>query len=145
MTDLNQNHGGDSRPKTALPLLDCHGCGVCCLHMGYPAFNLSNQQLEKVALGEKLSATEIEELGPAASADLTRWEQMPEELRADLLETILAYTPPAKGELDQACIWLHPDTRLCMHHKSRPQVCRDFEIGCQQCLDWRSHYHEEVL
>lgn len=124
-----------------LPVLDCSGCGVCCLHMGYPAFNLPVETLRKVMNG---ATVEITGLGPAAVADLERWRQMPDPLRKDILKAIQEYQPPAAGELDQACIWLDPTTRLCSHHTHRPQVCRDFEIGCDQCLDWRRSYHDLI-
>ena len=124
-----------------LPILDCQGCGVCCLHMGYPAFNLPMDLLEKADAGEEFVA---DDLGPAALADLDRWGQMPPNLRGELLQVIQNYQPPPKGTLDQVCVWLDPGTRLCRHHTHRPQVCRDFEIGCQQCLDWRQVYADLV-
>ena len=130
--------------QTALPVLDCHGCGVCCLHMGYPAFNLPTDQLKKSAVGIELNQDEISRLGPAAKSDLERWVRMPEQLRQKLLDKILDYQAPPEGELDQTCIWLDPSTRLCKHHEHRPQVCRDFEIGCRQCLAWRSVYKDQV-
>ena len=150
----NVNSGKDSaaRPNgknsvespATLPVLDCHGCGVCCLHMGYPAFNLTKEQLERTAAGSELSHDEISQLGPAAKSDLARWVHMPEPLRQKLLDKILSYQAPPEGELDQACIWLDPSTRLCQHHEHRPQVCRDFEIGCNQCQAWRSVYRDQI-
>ncbi len=114
----------------SLPVLDCRGCGVCCLHMGYPAFNLSVEQLEQP--GEPMS------LNSAAKADWARWQQMPEALRRPILGLMEVYQPPVDGGLDGPCTWLDPETKLCRHHEHRPQVCRDFEIGSQGCLDWRA-------
>jgi Fe-S-cluster containining protein len=109
--------------------------------MGYPAFNLSLNQLVQAGSGE---AIQRDGLGPAAAADLDRWIAMPETLRNALLETMKVYRAPKSGELDKACVWLDPKTRLCQNHLHRPQVCRDFEIGCQECLDWREHYRDQV-
>lgn len=120
-----------------LPIVDCMGCGVCCLHMGYPAFNLPTEILRQVIAEKEI---DTHGLGPAAIADLERWIQMPRHLQDEILEAIETYRAPVEGELDQACIWLDPTTRLCSHHTHRPQVCRDFEVGCKQCHDWRLHY-----
>ena len=154
MTATNSNNSAQSssqvrdsdkpqKPQTTLPVLDCRGCGVCCFHMGYPAFNLPNDHLEKLAAGIELSNEDALQLGPAAKADLERWVRMPGKLRKELLEEIRSYQP-VDGELDAACIWLDPATRLCKHHEHRPQVCRDFDIGCQQCVAWRRVYQHEI-
>lgn len=82
--------------------------------------------------------------GPAALADLRRWIEMPPELRQEILQRMSSYVPPTQGQLDTQCTWLDRDTRVCKHHLHRPQVCRDFEVGCQQCLDWRDHYHDSI-
>lgn len=124
-----------------LKVLDCRGCGVCCLHMGYPAFNLSLELLQKM---EEVPPGDLVELGPAAAADWVRWRAMPSELRASLLQRMVAYSPPQEGELDSACIWLDLETRQCVNHEYRPQVCRDFETGSSACLEWRGHYREKI-
>ncbi len=139
----NQDSDKSQKPHATLSVLDCRGCGVCCFHMGYPAFNLSNDHLEKLAAGIQLSSEEASQLGPAAKADLERWVRMPENLRKGLLEEIRSYQP-VDGELDPVCSWLDPTTRLCKHHEHRPQVCRDFDIGCQQCVAWRRVYQHKI-
>ena len=138
-----QDSDKPQKPQAPLPVLDCRGCGVCCFHMGYPAFNLPNDHLEKLAADIPLSKAETSQLGPAAKADLERWVRMPEELRRELLKEIRSYQPE-DGELDPVCIWLDPVTRLCKHHEHRPQVCRDFDIGCRQCVAWRRVYQQEI-
>ncbi|MCA9137132.1 MAG: YkgJ family cysteine cluster protein [Planctomycetales bacterium] len=117
-----------------LPVLDCSGCGVCCLHMGYPAFNLTADQLTNPA---DHSAAD---LSTGAQADLKRWLAMPPGLREPLLEQMRRYTPPPRGELDGPCSWLDKETRLCRHHQHRPQVCRSFPVGGDGCLAWRAAY-----
>ena len=119
-------------------ITDCRGCGVCCLHMGYPAFNLPLEELR----GEQ-AATKTAEL-PVRSQDRVRWNQLPASLRAELQAHIREYRAPKPGQLDLACIWLDPTTRVCKHHEHRPQICRDFEIGSAPCLEWRRAYSDLI-
>lgn len=35
------------------------------------------------------------------------------------------------------CIWYDLKTRRCQHYEHRPQICRDFEVGCFDCLEFR--------
>lgn len=119
-----------------LPVVDCNGCGVCCLHMGYPAFNLTVEQLFDVG------KVDLAELNSVAQADLGRWREMSRELQDGLLEQMRDYRPPTNSELDGPCSWLDPATRLCSHHEHRPQVCRDFRVGGAGCLQWRAAFSE---
>jgi Fe-S-cluster containining protein len=107
-----------------LPVIEnCSGCGVCCLHMGYPAF------MDPVA----------------GSCDLDYWQAMPDTLREELMAAIAAYQPPAAGELDGPCLWFDMETRQCKHHHYRPRVCRDFQVGSPGCRNWRWHYRDRIL
>jgi len=38
------------------------------------------------------------------------------------------------------CIWYDEPTRRCRHYEHRPQVCREFEIGSPDCLEFRREY-----
>ncbi len=40
-------------------------------------------------------------------------------------------------DLRLPCIWYDPRTRGCSHYEYRPQVCREFEIGSPDCLEFR--------
>lgn len=109
--------------QTALPVIEsCSGCGVCCMHMGYPAF------MDPVT----------------GSYDAGYWNAMPEALREELIAVIKAYQSPPAGELDGPCVWFDMETRRCRHHEYRPRVCRDFEIGSKGCRDWRWHYRHLI-
>jgi Fe-S-cluster containining protein len=99
--------------------------------MGYPAFNLTVEQLSDV------QNVEVAGLNSAAKADLARWRAMPQELQMGLLEQMQDYLPAVNNQLDGPCSWLDPVTRLCIHHPHRPQVCRDFQVGGAGCLQWR--------
>ena len=110
--------------KTMLPIAtDCNGCGVCCLHMGYPAFILPNS--EEQIEGE------------------IYWHALPLELRGELDSYVKAYRVE-EGQLDGPCFWLDLETMLCKHHEHRPRVCREFEIGSRLCRQWREHYRDDI-
>ena len=106
--------------------------------MGYPAFNLSAEQLSST------DAIDAASLSTSARADLQRWLSMPEGLRQQVLRLMTEYVPPADGELDGPCVWQDASTGLCQHHEHRPQVCRDFDVGGQGCLDWRAAYADRL-
>jgi uncharacterized protein len=38
---------------------------------------------------------------------------------------------------DGPCLWLDLDTLRCRHYDIRPRVCREFEPGEEDCLDFR--------
>ena len=135
--------------KTLPIVADCEGCGVCCLHMGYPTF---------IRPTEPLTADEIDadpNLRRQASNDRRRqqllaghpgepyWERVPEKLKKELDDFIEGYSV-VEGALDGPCIWLDLETRRCKHHRYRPRVCRDFEVGGRGCRDWRE-YHDDII
>lgn len=113
----------DCRSSTLPIVVDCYGCGACCIHMGYPAYlhDLESQP------------------------DEPHWTALPSELKEQLLLYITDYEPPREGELDGPCVWFDLDTRRCKHHEHRPQVCRDFKVGSQGCLDWREHHGDRIV
>jgi Fe-S-cluster containining protein len=123
--------------------------------MGYPAF-----VMPRAPLSEQQIASDPE-LAAQAAADPNRkkalleghpgeswWHKLPENLKQELLDYIETYERPAyDGTLesfDGPCIWLDTETRLCKNHLHRPNVCRDFETGCSDCLDWRKTYRDRI-
>ena len=68
------------------------------------------------------------------------WVSMPADLKQELLDYMQHYESPADGELDGVCVWFDQEKRICKHHEHRPNVCRDFQVGSKDCLDWRKHY-----
>lgn len=112
------------RKQSSLPTVsDCGGCGVCCMHMGYPVFLR----------------------GMDTQPDEEHWTALPAELKEELLRYIAEYPSPPHGELDGACFWFDVESRRCRYHEHRPRVCRDFAVGSKQCLDWRSHYNSHQI
>lgn len=57
----------------------------------------------------------------------------PEPHYSQIKEMILA-----KARADtEPCLWLTPDGR-CGHYEIRPEICREFELGCEECLEMRA-------
>jgi len=66
---------------------------------------------------------------------------MPTE-RDALPKHLLATLPPEDEPIPDShppCSWLTPDKK-CRHYDHRPEVCRQFEMGEQDCLEIR-HRH----
>ena len=43
-----------------------------------------------------------------------------------------------EAELEgQPCIWFDLTTRKCRHHEDRPNICREYEVGGDLCLETR--------
>ena len=76
------------------------------------------------------------------------WHELPEELKKQLIDHMNQYVRPnydgTLESFDGPCIWLDMETRLCKHHLHRPNVCRDFETGCGECLQWRKEYADRI-
>lgn len=129
-----------------LPLIhDCSNCGVCCYHMGYPAFMLpresaTDEQIDRDPELQRLLAVgwtrdELKVGHPGES----HWHNLPSDLKKEWQAYVATYDRP--GELDGKCFWLDLETNLCKHHQHRPQVCRDFEAGSKECHHWRRHFN----
>ena len=57
------------------------------------------------------------------------WESLPEPLKRRHRE----YIAELDGNDGQPCYWLDEETRQCMHYEHRPRVCREFELGGEDC------------
>lgn len=111
------------RPETtSLPTVtSCENCCSCCMHMDYPAYIT----------------------GSDTQPPEEHWVNLPHDLKEELLQYIADYDEPAKGELGTPCFWLDLEKKCCKHHEYRPNVCRDFDVGCTDCLGWRKEYYEQ--
>ena len=123
---------------------DCNGCGVCCLHMGYPAYMLPREPFTAEQIESDPKCREMlkrgwtrEELLEGFEGE-SFWQNMPDDLRTEWIEFVDKYEAP--NELDSACFWFDMETRQCKNHEYRPRVCRDFEIGSSECKECRQHY-----
>ncbi|MDG1875393.1 MAG: YkgJ family cysteine cluster protein [Mariniblastus sp.] len=141
----------------ALPVIaDCEGCGVCCFHMGYPAFLVprppmtdqeinSNPELLLEVSNDPLRRAELKAGHPGEPY----WHSLPEGLRKQWQEYVDAYQLPKYGEdpqtFDGPCLWFDMETRHCKHHEHRPRICRDFETGSSECYEWRAYYSDKII
>ncbi len=126
----------------------CDGCGVCCLHMGYPAFMLPREEIGEDRIDQDPDCQALlqagwtrQELQDGYEGE-SHWHRLPADLKQQWIDYVRKYR--SNGDLDGPCFWLDPVTRKCRHHEFRPRVCRDFEIGSPACLQWRSHYQNQI-
>jgi Fe-S-cluster containining protein len=62
----------------------------------------------------------------------------------ELLESINGHLSQLEADdFGEPCIWLDSDTKQCRNYEHRPQVCRDFERGCDSCVELRLRFLEE--
>lgn len=52
----------------------------------------------------------------------------------DELERLMDADPGYEG----TCVWYDQSTRRCQHYELRPSTCREFEVGCFECLQIRA-------
>lgn len=92
----------------AFPILDCVGCGACCMHMAVPPF-------------------------------IDEHENLPDEVLADYREAVhsreLQFAVHGVDEIP--CAWFDMVTRRCRHYEHRPKICRDFDMGGDDCRRMR--------
>jgi uncharacterized protein len=112
--------------RKSLPVVDsCDGCGACCRHLGYPSYLLGSY-----LLGDR-------QYYPPEPA----WVRLPKYLKLEVLETIfrLNRLRDQMGYFEQPCIWLTPEG-TCKHYRHQPEVCREFEVGGEDCLRMRREH-----
>ncbi len=105
----------------SLPVVDCVGCGGCCLEVGHPGFFWN----------------------PATGGGVDPlWFSLPAALRSELEVYLDGLAEP---DLGKTCVWFDPDLRRCRHYDYRPQMCRDFEVGNPKCVQlFEQHGRREL-
>jgi Fe-S-cluster containining protein len=63
---------------------------------------------------------------------------IPLELQKEVIE--LQKREAELWQLAQPCTWLDPKTNKCIHHEYRPNICREYEVGGELCLEIRVKY-----
>jgi Fe-S-cluster containining protein len=122
--------------------------------MGYPAYVTPRDPMTSAEIdalqqqtGNTFSARRRKEM-LAGHPGESHWHNVSDELKAELEAYIASYEKPKYGQtldtFDGPCIWLDMETRMCKHHTVRPNVCRDFETGSPECLDWRRTYEDKI-
>lgn len=135
---------------TRLPIVeDCHGCGVCCLQMGFPTFMLPAKPLTEdeidadPELRQRAVDPDIRQHLLDGHPGESFWHNLPQHLRLEL-EQFWEVHAGKTDSLNGPCIWLDQATRQCKHHEYRPHVCRDFDVGSIECQEWREHYRDRI-
>lgn len=122
--------------------------------MGYPAYITPRDPMTEAEIdrreeeqGKKFSDIRRAEL-LAGHPGESYWHELPSDLKSELEAHMADYQKPKYGKtldtFDGPCIWLDMETRMCKHHTVRPNVCRDFETGSRECLDWRRTYEDRI-
>lgn len=102
----------------------CDDCGVCCLNYGsQPSIYLLLETRPEFAEAWR------------DREDVIRAHSLPAEARLEVLRA---------DSRDKRCCWLTEDMR-CKWHEWRPECCRRFEMGCEECLTWRSKFKERTI
>ncbi|MEI8195918.1 MAG: YkgJ family cysteine cluster protein [Phycisphaerae bacterium] len=64
----------------------------------------------------------------------TELDVLPRELRRQIEQH--RPEPDANGKMPSGCYWLGADGK-CLHYDERPLVCREFEMGGEDCVTLR--------
>jgi Fe-S-cluster containining protein len=89
---------------------NCDNCGVCC---------------------------EGQNLLPLSGNMLDGWP-LPPRLK-EPLERLLKQELKGSACGDGTCVWFDPVSARCAHYEYRPSMCREFEVGGEDCLRMREH------
>lgn len=107
----------------------CDNCGACCRGQESPPGYLLLLHFEP-------------DLDRLDDPDVVRLREMPGEARREIEDYIERLR---RGEMPYhaiwpACLWYDPNRRSCRWHEWRPEICRDFAVGSQECREWRQEY-----
>jgi Fe-S-cluster containining protein len=123
------------RPLPMITEAECRGCGACCRHVGHPMFHIDREGWFGGTPGHPVFYDDYE--------DGIRKAELPPELERELREYwARLFAECRRGErpyaddLGEPCIWLEEDG-TCRHYAHRPSVCRDFEVGGDDCRRFR--------
>ena len=123
------------KAETALPVLNCDGCGACCTHIGTPPGYACFFPPRRMP---------IHPMWKGGNPDWVLFQSIPPEL---IQELRTYYDAVQLGLLedrtslhcsDVPCLWYDERTRRCAHYEHRPSVCRSFEVGSEACLGHRA-------
>lgn len=103
---------------TDLPIVDCVTCGgKCCSRIRTPPF------VRGLRDGERFKDDDI-------------WDQLTAAQKSEIESHIMSDAPD-----DSPCLWFR-DAR-CIHYELRPGICRDFEMGGDDCLSWDPNHTKQ--
>jgi Fe-S-cluster containining protein len=117
-----------TNPAELTVVESCSGCGACCQSLPAPPYKVvvtPDGRLEPSPRGV-----------PADVERLLAAPQVAREIRQQRLDS---------GQNHGPCCWLDPATRGCRWYEFRPEVCRVFEMGSEDCLAVRAYLLPELL
>ena len=85
------------KPRKLQVIHDCEGCGVCCLHMGFPAFLLPREPYDKEQIENDPKCKELLDRGwtedelLSGSDGESHWRRLPGQLREEWIEFTSSY------------------------------------------------------
>jgi Fe-S-cluster containining protein len=126
------------RKRTELPVItpeDCKGCGSCCRHVPVP---LGYRYIRDGT--HLLPEDQLTEGQKRWLPNIRRLRRLPREAVRLLLERYAYLDTLPGGDAEMPCCWLDQDTMTCRWHRLRPDVCRAFEVGGEDCLRFRREY-----
>ena len=109
----------------------CQGCGACCEYQGAPP--------------GYAPAYEADGETPAewwATPDGRAWKALPDDLRRTLDDYYRAVRDGVledRESIADPCLWYDPVSGRCSHYQWRPEACRLFEAGGDDCLGIREY------
>jgi len=77
------------------------------------------------------------------SEDANRIQSLPDHAIAELRDYVKQLLVGNERD-DHACIWLDQEAMRCRYHEFRPSICREFEIGSDDCRSWREKYNNAL-
>jgi len=81
----------------------------------------------------------------ADDEDYQRAMELPDELKRELLTYRDRLVAGEKHPRGGVCLWLDESTGGCRHYEHRPSICREFEMGSEECHSWREEYGVFVM
>jgi Fe-S-cluster containining protein len=114
----------------SLPVLNCDGCGACCMEMRSPPFILYIGDDGEFHAYDECDEEELHWLMTA-----------PPQARVEYMQRVLV---DEEVPSEAPCVWLDLETRRCRYYQHRPQICRDFDLGSDGCHRWRKQYPPEA-
>ena len=113
----------------SLPIVEsCDDCGACCREQESPPGYVM-----------LLASPDMMDAPGPFKADVERLQSLPAAALAELREYMVRLLNGAEQD-DPACIWLDSATMQCRYHEHRPSICREFELGTAECIEWRKTY-----
>jgi len=106
------------------PTICCDGCGLCCLNVSSPPMFAAFFPRPGQERAAWTRGTPEERL----------IQSMPKSLRVKLLSYYMRCVRTGDWRDREPCCWFDLVAKRCRHYEFRPSICREFELGGEDCL-----------